>query len=200
MRVSYVFRKHIALLILAFASVSPSLLLASDRDTGTADLGFPHPRSIFYGELHFGAAGIRHSDLDFFPLFASATAGVFVVPNVGIEIFADAALADEDNAGFDMELSSAQGIAARFQSPPRGGLSGYIVLGMVNYTLTQTPQNALVANGKIEEDFRGARISVGLVQQLRRVPELSFSAEYRSYYADQPIKVDSLVFGVRLMP
>jgi len=185
--------------------VSPPVAWASDvsgstRSAQGTELGFPQASSPLYGELHFGAGGVRHSDLDFFPLFASFTAGFFVVPNIGLEVFADAALADEDNAGFDMELSSAFGVALRLQSPPRAGLSGYVVVGMVDYTLTQTPRGSSADNRAIEEDFRGARVSVGVMQQLRRVPALSVSAEYRSYYADQPIKVDSIVFGLRVSP
>ena len=115
-------------------------------------------------------------------------------------MFADAALAEEDNAGFDVELTSAQGIAARFQSPPWQGLSGYIVLGAVNYRVTQSPQDASIGVGSIDEDFFGVRVSVGVVQQLKRLPMLSVSAEWRSYAVDEPIRVDSLVIGLRVMP
>lgn len=200
MHVSHVVRKHITLLAIALCSVSPCLVLASDRNTGSLDFGLSQIRSDFYGELHFGANGIRHSDLDFFPLFASITAGAFVLPNIGIEVFADLALAEEDNAGFDVELTSALGIAARFQSPPWQGLSGYVVLGVVDYTVTQSPQNASIGSGSIEEDFLGVRVSVGVIQQLKRLPKLSVSAEWRSYAVDEPIRVDSLVIGLRITP
>lgn len=188
------------LFAIVLCSVSPSLVLASDRNTGSLDFGLSQIRSNFYGELHFGANGIRHSDLDFFPLFASITAGAFVLPNIGIEVFGDLALAEEDNAGFDVELTSALGIAARFQSPPWQGLSGYIVLGVVDYTVTQSPQNASIGSGSIEEDFLGVRVSVGVIQQLKRLPRLSVSAEWRSYAVDEPIRVDSLVIGLRITP
>lgn len=200
MHVSHVLSKHIALLAMALGSVAPSLLLASDRNTDSGALLFPQPQSDFYGELHFGVNGIRHSDLDFIPLFASVSAGVFILPNIGIEVFVDAALADDENAGFDVELTSAQGIAARFQSPPWKGLSGYVVLGAVNYRVTQSPQNASIGNGSIEEDFVGGRVSVGVIQQLKRLPKLSVSAEWRSYFVDEPIRVDSLVIGMRIRP
>ena len=198
--VSHVLRKHLTLFAIVLCSVSPSLVLASDRNTGSLDFGLSQLRSDFYGELHFGANGIRHSDLDFFPLFASVTAGAFVLPNIGIEVFADLALAEEDNAGFDVELTSALGIAARFQSPPWQGLSGYVVLGVVDYTVTQSPQNASIGGGSIEEDFFGVRVSVGVIQQLKRLPKLSVSAEWRSYAVDEPIRVDSLVIGLRITP
>jgi len=199
-RISDVKWKYQALFTIALWIGSNGWVSASERNSGDGLLGFPDARSPFYGELHFGAASIRLTDLDFFPLFASVTAGVFVLPNIGIEVFADAALSDEDNAGFDMELTSSLGIAARFQSPPRSGLSGYVVLGLVDYTLTQTARGATLANAVIEEDFRGARVSVGIVQQLKRVPQLAVSIEYRSYYADEPINVDGIVLGLRISP
>lgn len=152
-----------------------------------------------YGELQLGAGGVSHSDLDFYPAFGSVTLGAFVLPGIGVEVFADSDVASGSDGNFDLEIDQAYGIAARFQSPPMRGLQGFIVLGMVDYTLNQ--QSDLVGTvtaRTISEDFRGARVSVGIMQRLTRLPYLQFTAEYRHYNADEPLRVDALVFGLRV--
>lgn len=152
-----------------------------------------------YGELQLGAAGISNGDLDFYPTFGSINAGVFILPNIGIELFADSGLQADSSDGFDLEIESAYGIAARFQSPPVRGTQGYIVLGAVNYTLEQdsNPVGDLAAT-RVSEDFTGARVSIGLMQRLQRAPNLLVSFEYRHYNADDPLHADALVLGLRV--
>lgn len=166
-------------------------LLAVASSFATAD-------GRFYGELQLGVGGVRHSELDFFPSFGSATAGVYVLPNIGIEIFGDLGLSSGESDGFRLELEGAEGIAARFQSPPSRGIQGYIVLGYVSYLLEQrsSPTGAL-ASSSVDETFRGVRASVGLMQRLVRFPNLQITAEYRHYNADEPLRLDALVLGLR---
>ena len=148
-----------------------------------------------YGEVQFGVGGVSHSDLDFFPTFGTVTAGAFVFPGIGIEVFGDAGISDSEDDGFELSIEEAYGIAARFQSPPRKGLQGFIVLGAVNYTLEQQ-SNAGAPT--VREDFTGVRASVGLMQRIQRFPYLQVTAEYRHYNADEPLRVDAVVFGLRV--
>ena len=78
---------------------------------------FASAEGRFYGEVQVAAGGVQHSDIDFFPVFGSISAGMFLVNNIGIELFADTGLASDKSDGFDMEIEQATGIAARFQSP-----------------------------------------------------------------------------------
>lgn len=152
-----------------------------------------------YGELQLGAAGLSNDDLDFYPGFGGINAGFYVLPNIGLEVFADTAVQADSKGGFEMEIEQAYGIGVRFQSPPTRGTQGYIVLGAVNYTLDQQSVNALnQAQTAINEDFTGARISIGLMQRLKRAPYLQVSAEYRHYNADEPLRVDAFVLGLRV--
>ncbi|MEE9320046.1 MAG: hypothetical protein V3U76_06330 [Granulosicoccus sp.] len=151
----------------------------------------------FYGELHLGAGGVRHSDLDFYPTIGSLSAGVYVLPNIGIEVFADTSLSDDEDEGFVLDLEEAYGIAARFQSPPGNGLSGYLVIGYVDFSVAQEPVEESLAAAAIDENFTGARFSAGVMQRLARVPQLLVSFEYRNYYADSEVKVDALLLGLR---
>lgn len=153
----------------------------------------------FYGEVQLAAGGVQHSDVDFYPIFGSVSAGMYLVPNIGIELFVDAGLASDKSGEFDLDIEQAYGIAARLQSPANGGLQGFVVLGYVNYTLDQDSQPTTTLLGSsVTEDFTGARISVGLMQRLVRFPNLLVSAEYRHYNADQTLRVDALVFGLRV--
>lgn len=152
-----------------------------------------------YAELQFGAGGVSHSDLNFYPTFGSLNVGVYVLPNIGIELFADTSIGSDRTGDFDLELEQAYGIAARFQSPPVRGVQGYIVLGAVNYTLDQISQpSGNLPTSSINEDFTGARVSVGLMQRLKRTPNLLVSFEYRHYNAGEPLRLDALVLGLRV--
>ena len=153
----------------------------------------------FYGEVHLAAGGVQHSGVDFYPVFGSVSAGLYLFPNIGVEVFADTGLSSDKSDGFDMDIEQAYGIAARLQSPAIGGLQGYVVLGYVNYTLNQDSlPTASLAGSSVNEDFTGARISVGLMQRLKRYSNLLVSAEFRHYNADEPLRVDALVLGLRV--
>ncbi len=152
-----------------------------------------------YGELQLGAAGVSHSELDFYPVFGTLTLGAFVLPGIGIEVFADSSVAEGSDDNFDLDIEEAYGIAARFQSPPMRGLQGFIVLGLVNFTLDQEADSVgTVSLRPVNEEFRGARVSIGAMQRLERFPNLQFTAEYRHYNADEPLRVDAIVFGLRV--
>ena len=151
----------------------------------------------FYGELQLSAGGVRHSDLQFYPVFGTLSAGAWVYPGIGIEAFADTGLMTGEEDDFELELTTATGLMARFQSPPSDGLSGYILLGYVNFTLEQK-ESSERRSGTDKETFSGARISIGMVQRLTRLPNLLVSVEYRNYYVDEDIRVDGLSLGLRV--
>lgn len=152
-----------------------------------------------YAELQLGAGGIKNGDLDFYPTFGGFNVGVYVVPNIGIELFADTGLSSDHSKDFEMELEQAYGVGLRFQSPAERGVQGYIVLGAVKFTLDQSSEasGALPATS-INEDFTGARVSVGLMQRLERFPNMQVSFEYRHYNAGEPLRLDGLVLGLRV--
>jgi len=150
-----------------------------------------------YGELQLTAGGVRHSELDFYPVIGSASLGAFVYPGIGFEAFFDGGLSPGVEGEFDLELTSATGLAARFQSPPVDGLSGYIVLGYVRFSLRQEENDRLGVR-TVSEDFTGVRLSIGMSQELSRWPNLAVSAEYRNYYVDEDIQVDGLSLGLRV--
>lgn len=146
-----------------------------------------------YGEIQLGAAIITNADLQFSPGFASLSAGAFVFPGIGVELFADTGVVSGEDNDFDFDIDSAFGVGIRFQSPPQRGVQGYIVLGAVNYTLEQESPSGQRVSG----DFTGARVSVGLMQRLVLFPNILVTAEYRHYNADEPLKLDGLLIGLR---
>ena len=152
-----------------------------------------------YAEIQLGAGGIKNGDLDFYPAFGGLNVGVYVVPNIGIELFADSGLKSDHSKGFEMDLEQAYGVGLRFQSPAERRVQGYIVLGAVKFTLDQSSEaNGSVPATSINEEFTGARVSVGLMQRLQRFPNLQVSMEYRHYNADEPLSLDGLVLGLRV--
>ena len=152
-----------------------------------------------YADLQFAAAGVNHSSLDFYPQYASVTAGLFLRPGIGLEVFADTGLASDRKGGFDLEVENAFGIAIRLQSPPVRQVQGFIVIGAVNYSISQKSIAANApAGSSIEGDFKGVRLSVGLIERLERWDNVLLSLEYRHYNAEEPMRVDALLFGVRI--
>lgn len=160
---------------------------------------FTQAEGAVYGEVQVAAAGVEHSNLDFYPVFGSVSAGVFVVPGIGIELFADSNISSDRTDGFDLEVEDAYGIAARFQSPPVNNVQGYIVVGMVQYNVNQQAVGQTGAgDSRVSEEFSGARVSLGLMQRLKRLPGLLVSVEYRHYNAGEPLRVDALMLGLRV--
>lgn len=146
-----------------------------------------------YGEARMGAGGVRHSDLDFYPVFGSFSVGAFIVDNIGIEGFIDTRISDDEADDFQLGVTEAFGAAVRFQSPPQNGLHAYILLGYVDFDIRQQESG----REALRENFTGARFSVGVNQRLNVIPGLIFGVEYRNYYADSGITVDGLSLGLR---
>lgn len=153
-----------------------------------------------YGEIQFAGGALQHSDLNFYPTFGSVNVGLYVVPNIGVELFADRGIGSDSSGDLDMDIEGAFGIAARFQSPANsGGVQGYVVLGYVDYKLDQISRGSTIgSSGSVDENFTGVRVSVGFMQRLRNFRNLQVTAEYRHYNADDPLRVDALVLGLRV--
>jgi len=152
-----------------------------------------------YAELQIGAAGVQHSNLDFYPRLASISAGAYVKQGIAIELFADGALSADRKNGFDLEVVDAFGIALRLESPPVRRVQGFFTLGAVTYSIKQSASPTPVSSGSlIDGDFNGVRVSLGLVERLKRWDNVLVSIEYRHYNADDPLRVDALLLGLRV--
>ncbi len=150
----------------------------------------------FYGELRLGAAGVRYSDLDFYPSFASINAGVFVKNNIGLEAFIDAPLSDETKDAFEVGITRATGFGIRLQSPPRLGTEAYISFGYVAFTIDQF-ENDERGQRTVTQSFGGASVRIGIQKQLQISRQLKAGLEYRNFYSDSGVTVDGLSLGLR---
>lgn len=160
---------------------------------------FANADGPLYADLQFAAAGVNHSNLDFYPQFASVSAGVFLRPGIGLEVFADSGLSSDRKSGLELEVENAYGIAIRLQSPPIRRVQGFIVLGAVNYSIKQSATGPSSQFGSlIEGDFTGMRVSLGLVERLERWENVLLSLEFRHYNVDEPLRVDALLLGLRV--
>jgi len=160
---------------------------------------FANAEGALYADLQFSVAKVNHSELEFYPQFASVSAGVFLYPGIGIEVFADGGLGSDRRSGLDLEIENAYGIAIRLQSPPVRRVQGFIVLGAVDYTINQSASATSSSVGSsIDGNFTGLRVSVGLLERLERWENVLLSLEYRHYNADEPLQVDALLLGVRV--
>lgn len=176
-------RRLACLALAALVLASPPLVRADAR----------LPRGA-YAELGLGASGVRHSELDFVSPLAGVGVGAFVLPGIGLELFAEAALERGEDGRFEAGIERAVGVAARFQSAPVGGLEGYVTVGYVDLTLVQ---ESLDGDGEIDERFGGARFGVGLAQRLARAPALALGIEYRNFRVDDALLIDGIVLGLR---
>lgn len=153
--------------------------------------------SQFYGEVQFGLHGVQHSDIDFYPSFASGSLGVYVLPRIGIEVFYDRSIADDREQDFEIEVNESSGAALRLESTSLHGLQAYVLLGYVTYSVHQYEISG-TSRRLDKEDFAGARVSIGLAQTLNRNRNVQFVVEYRNYDVDSPLNVDGLGLGLRV--
>lgn len=151
-----------------------------------------------YADVQIGGAGVSHSVVDFFPVIGSVSVGAFVLPGIGIDLFADTGITSADDDGLTLEIERAFGAGIRLQSPARNGVQGYVIIGAVNYAVEQSSDLVTGGNSTVEGDFTGVRASFGLIQRLRRFPNLQFTAEYRHYNAGEPLRIDAFLIGWRL--
>lgn len=151
-----------------------------------------------YGELMLGVGGVTNTDLEFYPALGSVSVGAYVYENIGVELFADSGLRSGEDADFTLDVDQAYGVALRLQSPPVDGVQGFIVLGAVSYTLEQQLSSGVAGSAAgVSDEFVGVRASIGLMQRLVRFPALQLTAEYRHYNADEPIRLDAVLLGLR---
>ena len=164
------------------------------------------PASAAFGDLrpylegYIAGSAVEVAGEDFFPGYAGLTAGVFVFPGLALEVHADGELADDSRDGFDLAYENGFGVAARFQSRPIGGVSGYVVLGYTAFRVNQQPSGPSLIGGDVTETFDGTRVSIGVINRLSRFPLFSISAEYRRYFTEGGLDIDSLVLGLRISP
>lgn len=155
------------------------------------------PVSRIYADVQWGVHAVRHSDLDFFPLLTSGTLGLWIFNNIGIEVFGDAGQGSFEDGPFELEIEEAGGFAVRFQSPPRNGFSLYFTAGYVDFQVTQTVADERGV-GRISEGFAGLRLGVGLAQRLPVFENVLVTGEYRNYFSEDELQVDTLALGLRV--
>ncbi len=189
--------------LLATAVMAGALMLLSTLPTASADVlsGRSNGNASFgerlYGGVNFAVGAARHSELDFFPGFASIDAGAWIRRGIGIEAFYDSGLFEGEDGNFEFEIETASGVATRFQSPARQGFFGYVVLGVVAVRIVQDEEDDR-GSRTVVQNYQGGRISVGLGQQLSFARNLVVTAEYRNYFVVAELQLDSLALGLRL--
>ncbi len=152
--------------------------------------------SRLYADTQWGVQAVRHSELDFFPLFSSGAIGLWVFDNIGVEVFGDFGLGSFERDDFEVEVEEAGGIAMRFQSPPRKGFSVFFTAGYVDYQLAQVVDDERGVS-RVSQGFAGLRLSVGLAQRLPVFESVLITGEYRNYYSEDELQLDSLALGLR---
>lgn len=150
-----------------------------------------------YGDLHFALGGVQHSDVDFNPGFASLSLGVWLWKGIGLEVFADKGLNAGQDGEFDLEITDANGVAARFQSPSSDGIFAYVVLGVVRTRIEQSNDSSQI-QPLIVQNYRGGRLSIGIGRELQIIPGGRLTAEYRNYFVDEDLQMDALSVGLQL--
>lgn len=183
-----------ARVLIALLFLQPTLALAQSANNATSSQ-LDNPLRHFYLEARAGVGGVRHSELDFYPSFGGFTAGGYVRRDIGIEVFADGELSLGEEAGFELGVRNAYGVALRLQSPPIDDVLAYVHVGYVDF---QVFQDALdVDRASIVSDFTGLRFGVGMAQRLKRFRALQVTAEYRNFYSGADIQVDGVSLGLR---
>ena len=85
----------------------------------------------------------------------------------------------------------------RFQSPPRNGFSVYLMAGFVDYQVVQEVNDER-GRARVSEGFTGFRLGFGLAQRLPVFENVLVTGEYRNYFSEDELQVDSLTVGLRV--
>lgn len=185
------------LLVLQSSLLAPGLSHAQTR----SDNGLFHysgsALSRVYADAQWGVQAVRHSDLDFYPLFSSGSLGLWLFDNIGVEVFGDAGLGSFEDDEFSVEVEEAGGVAMRFQSPPRNGFSLYLTAGYVDYQVAQVVDDER-GRARVSQGFAGLRLSLGIAQRLPVFDSVLLTGEYRNYYSEDELQLDSLALGLRI--
>ena len=155
------------------------------------------PQSRVFVDFQVGAQLVGVFEEDFTPSVVSVGGGIWIFDNIGIDVFFDTGISDDNSGNFSAEIEEAAGFGLRFQTPPKRGFSGYVNVGFVDYQILLT-DNDENPNRLISQGFTGGRIAIGLSQQLKYFDYLSVTGEYRNYFSDDDLQADSLVFGLRV--
>lgn len=183
-------RTSTLLLAVFVSAVLPGLVSANQQTNSLSVHGV-------YTDLQLALGGVQHSDVDFNPGFASFSLGVWLWKGIGLEVFADKGLNSGNDGDFDLEITDASGIAARFQSPSSDGIFAYLVLGVVKTRIEQSEDDNTV-QPVVVQNYRGGRISIGLGRELQIIPGGRLTAEYRNYFVDEDLQMDALSVGLQL--
>ncbi len=151
-----------------------------------------------YVEGFIAGSAIDVGNFEYYPVFGGVSAGFFFREGIGLELHLDGEILPGEDNDYELAYERGVGAALRFESPPREGLSGYVLLGYTNFSARQERETPPVAGDELNGDFGGPRLSIGLVQRLTRLPSLSITAEYRKYAVQGGLDVDALVLGLRV--
>lgn len=149
-----------------------------------------------YAEIHGGIGNIGLADLNFRPLEGQVSVGGFFLQGLGIDLNLGTALLDDDDDGFELQIENTVNLSLRFESPPKDGLSAFILVGISRFTAVQDSVNSVGQSRTVSETFQGGSLALGLLQ---RIPNTRFSivGTFRTQLVDEPIDVDTYTLGVR---
>lgn len=150
----------------------------------------------FFAEYHLGVSGTRHSDLDFRSVDGRLVLGGYYAKGLGVELMFGGPFRVGEDGGFDVQLESLGTVALRFESPPQGGWSAYVLLGISQLEISQREVNSLGQARTVRETFQGGSFALGLRRQIAQ-SRFSALASYQIFQIDEPIDVDAWTIGVR---
>lgn len=151
----------------------------------------------YYAEYQLGSAGIRHTDLDFHSVDGRFIIGGYYGKGLGAEISFGGPFRVGTDSDFDAQLENFTSVALRFESPPEGGISAYILLGASQFTISQRGVDTIGQARTVKETFRGGTATFGFRKQFEH-SRLSFVAAYQVHDVDQPVDVDTYTVGLRM--
>lgn len=82
-----------------------------------------------YGEINTVYVFSKVDSQEFNPIALEARAGMYLEPQVGLEVYLGTGLSDDSQVDIDLSLSALAGVNLRFESPESKGMKVFILLG-----------------------------------------------------------------------
>jgi outer membrane protein with beta-barrel domain len=149
----------------------------------------------FYAEFAANAVLQKVDDTRFDLASTEVRGGAYVMPQIGLELFAGAGVVDDSKYDLTQSITQSYGIATRFESPMVDGTKAFILLG---YAATELNLENDQGPAPGKEFFEGFSYGVGLEQQLfNKRSDWYLNGRWQSYYSSGDIDISVFGVGVR---
>ncbi|MGK0440718.1 MAG: hypothetical protein ACJA0N_000513 [Pseudohongiellaceae bacterium] len=148
----------------------------------------------FYSELSVLYTTTKFDGLSFSQTAAQARGGMYILPQIGIEIYASKGIDDDSNAGLTTEFDYNTGIDIRLETPEQKRAKLFVTLGYSQTAISMSKQDSDFPG---KETFRSPSVGIGYEVRAGRDNNISILGKYTYFYDDDEIRISGFNLGAK---